>query len=38
MAQTIDAMVSMWVLVDIDNSRHPMMPAKGRLERAASKT
>ncbi len=36
MAQTIDTMVPMQVLVDIDNSRNPMLLTKERLERAAT--
>lgn len=36
MAQTIDTMVPMQVLVDIDQSRNPMLLTKERLERAAT--
>lgn len=36
MSQTMDTMVPMQVLMDIDNSRNPMLLTKERLERAAT--
>ncbi|KAI0643592.1 transcription factor subunit Med10 of mediator complex-domain-containing protein [Trametes meyenii] len=36
MSQAIDTMIPMQVLVDIDNSRNPMLLTKERLERAAT--
>ncbi len=36
MSESIDTMVPMQVLVDIDNSRNPMQLTKDRLERAAT--
>ncbi|KAH9853357.1 transcription factor subunit Med10 of mediator complex-domain-containing protein [Lenzites betulinus] len=36
MSQTMDTMVPMQVLMDIDNSRNPMLLSKERLERAAT--
>ena len=36
MSGSVDTMVPMQVLVDIDNSRNPMQLTKERLERAAT--
>ncbi|KAI0637603.1 transcription factor subunit Med10 of mediator complex-domain-containing protein [Trametes polyzona] len=36
MSQSIDTMIPMQVLMDIDNSRNPMLLTKERLERAAT--